>query len=214
MAATAPSAAYGQQHTDLASRGTPGLLPAPRPEQTPEQTGRLVGPHTKGVALEISRAATPVSTAQEPPRGGIGPVSSPLCQSHRHDGGRSAWRARSPLVRGQESGLVRGDSKTRRCRDTPADQTPLGVPQLLYIRCHGRALHGRLVPPNLLGTLLRGHKWPSRSGQRAWRSTHDWARHTCAGLRSQRLEHGGAAPHAGRPVRCCHPPRVCLGVLP
>src|SRR5262252_4043832 len=37
--------------------------------------------------------------------------------------------------------------------DTPADQTLLGVNQLLYVRCHGRALPVRLFPHNLSSTL-------------------------------------------------------------
>src|SRR6266446_1557678 len=50
----------------------------------------------------------PVSTAEKPAGGGIGPAPTPLCRSHRHDCGRRAWRARAELVSGQESGVVYG----------------------------------------------------------------------------------------------------------
>ena len=73
--------------------------------------GKLVGvsaPVRQGLRSQVPRPAAPVSTAQKPAGGGIGPAPTPLCRSHRHDGGRSAWRARAALVPGQESGVVCG----------------------------------------------------------------------------------------------------------
>ena len=62
----------------------------------------------QGLRVEVPRPAAPVSPAQKPAGGGTGPAPTPLCRSHHHDGGRRAWRARAPLVPGQESGLVCG----------------------------------------------------------------------------------------------------------
>ena len=53
----------------------------------PRQTGRRLGLGAPGAALQVPRPAAPVSTAQKPAGGGIGPAPAPLCQSHRHDGG-------------------------------------------------------------------------------------------------------------------------------
>ncbi len=57
---------------------------------------------------EVPRPAAPVSPAEKPAGSGIRPTPTPLCRSHRHDGGRSAWRARAELVSDQESGVVYG----------------------------------------------------------------------------------------------------------
>ena len=62
----------------LFPEGASGLLPAPRPQQTPEQTDCFVGAHPQGVPREVSRPAAPVSPAQEPARICLGPAAAPL----------------------------------------------------------------------------------------------------------------------------------------
>src|SRR5215468_411975 len=75
-------------------------------QQAAGQAGRCLGLGAPGAALHVPRPAAPVSTAHKPAGGGLGSAPAPLCQSHRHDGGRSARHARSPLVQGQKSRRV------------------------------------------------------------------------------------------------------------
>ena len=89
MVLTAPSAACGR-----CFKGTSGLLPALRPQQTPEQTDWFVGAHPQGVPREVSRPAAPVSPAQEPARICLEPASLRLRQSHRQGEWRRPRRVR------------------------------------------------------------------------------------------------------------------------
>ena len=101
MASTAPSAAYGPYF-----HGYAWAIACATRSTSSRQADRRLDLGAQGFALEVSRPVALMSTAQKP-TGGTG-------QHLRHFADRitatvrSAWRARSPVVPGQESRLVYG----------------------------------------------------------------------------------------------------------
>src|SRR4029450_9110836 len=77
----------GSSMRDPVSRGTSGILLAPRAQQAAGQAGRCPGVGAPRAALHVPHPAASVSTAQKRARGGFGSASAPLCPSYRHDGG-------------------------------------------------------------------------------------------------------------------------------
>ena len=111
MALTVPSAVCGP-----CFRGHVWASACATRSTNSRQADRRLGLGAPGAALEVPRPAAPVSTAQKPAGGGIGPAPAPLCRSHHHDGGTK--RTASAFATGSRTRRRAGMrcSQTHRCR--------------------------------------------------------------------------------------------------
>ena len=134
----------------------------------------------QGLALKVPCPVAPLSPAQKLAGGGIGPATPPFCRSHHGHGGRRAWRARSQLVPGEESGLVCG---ARRPQDAGDEHGSGSSPQ-----CHGpQAVRDEGIPSprressgvsHGLGASVQPDSVPTASHERGsvWGGSGRWAR--------------------------------------
>src|SRR5262249_51739941 len=108
---------HDQESADPLSWRPRGYLPASRAPQAPKETGGHCVPGPSDTPDTVPHAVVPSPPAQELARGGAGATAPPLCgPRHRHRGA-SQWRARAPLVSGQEGRLVCGPRRPPDARD-------------------------------------------------------------------------------------------------